>query len=121
PHGIAVVMSGGGSDGSRGVKDVHEAGGLVLVQDERSAKFDGMPKSARDTGVADWTLAPEDMPRVLMEHVRSGGALLSAALTAETGEPQGLPAVYRLLENEFGIDFSHYKPNTVTRRIERRV
>ena len=55
---IAVVLSGGGTDGSRGIRAVHEAGGLVVVQDMQSAQFDGMPKTARDAGVADWVLPP---------------------------------------------------------------
>src|SRR5215210_7646366 len=65
PRAVAIVLSGGGTDGSRGVRSVHDAGGLVLVQDTASAQFDGMPKTARDAGVAHWVLAPEDMPRVL--------------------------------------------------------
>jgi two-component system, chemotaxis family, CheB/CheR fusion protein len=121
-HAIAVVMSGGGSDGSRGVRDIHAAGGLVIVQDEKSAKFDGMPRSARDTGIADWVLAPEEMPRVLVDYVQSGGvSAVADSGPAELAESRGLDAVYRMLEAEFGLDFSHYKPNTVTRRVERRV
>src|SRR3954469_19620219 len=52
PRAAAIVLSGTGSDGSRGICDVHEAGGLVIVQDLESAQFDGMPRTAHDTGVA---------------------------------------------------------------------
>jgi two-component system, chemotaxis family, CheB/CheR fusion protein len=119
---IAVVLSGGGSDGSRGIRDVHDAGGLVIVQDVESAQFDGMPKTARDVGVAHWVLRPEEMPHVIVEH----GAALTArsvpgAVDITPLEPQGLEGVYRMLQEEFGIDFTHYKPSTVTRRIERRL
>src|SRR5687768_6344341 len=62
---IAVVLSGSGSDGSRGIRDVHEAGGLVVIQDIDSAQFGGMPRTAFETGLADWVLPPEQMPRVL--------------------------------------------------------
>src|SRR5919109_2798419 len=65
---VAIVLSGGGSDGSRGVCHVHDAGGLVLAQDLESAQFDGMPKAAIETGVVDHTLAPDEMPRALLEH-----------------------------------------------------
>ena len=114
---IAVVLSGGGSDGSRGIRAVHESGGLVVVQDVESAQFDGMPKTARDVGVADYVLPPQDMPAALLEHA------------ARAGKPpakgpenlQGMNAVYHMLEREFGIDFTHYKPSTITRRIERRL
>ncbi|MEA2699543.1 MAG: two-component system, chemotaxis family, CheB/CheR fusion protein, partial [Myxococcales bacterium] len=118
---VAIVLSGGGSDGSRGIRDVQEAGGLVIVQDTHTAQFDGMPKTARDAGVADWVLAPEDMPHVLSEHGASYAS--RPATTAGTGmaSPRGIEAVYQMLQDEYGIDFTHYKPSTVTRRIERRL
>jgi two-component system CheB/CheR fusion protein len=59
---IAIVLSGGGSDGSRGIRHVREAGGLVIAQDLESAQFDGMPKAAIDTGVVHYAMAPENMP-----------------------------------------------------------
>src|SRR5687768_14337071 len=63
PRAIAIVLSGGGSDGSRGIREVHDAGGLVIVQDGATAQFDGMPRAALETGVADQVLSPEAMPR----------------------------------------------------------
>ena len=117
---VAIVLSGGGSDGSRGICHVHDAGGLVLAQDLESAQFDGMPKAAVETGVVDQTMPPEAMPKVLFERARRGSA--APPPTPTTGrEPRGVEAVYRLLETEYGIDFNHYKPSTVTRRIERRL
>ncbi len=116
---IAIVLSGGGSDGSRGIRHVHEAGGLVLAQDLESAQFDGMPRAAVETGVVDYTLSPQEMPRVLLERARDRSE--TAPIAIEHAEPRGLDAVYRVLETEFGIDFNHYKPSTVTRRIERRL
>jgi two-component system CheB/CheR fusion protein len=118
---IAIVLSGGGSDGSRGIRHVHDAGGLVLAQDLESAQFDGMPRAAIDTGVVDYTLPPQGMPRVLLDHIdaRSGNAPEST--DSDATEPRGLEAVYGVLEREFGIDFTHYKPSTVTRRIDRRL
>jgi two-component system CheB/CheR fusion protein len=117
---IAIVLSGGGSDGSRGICHVREAGGLVLAQDLDSAQFDGMPRAAVESGAVNLTVPPEDMPRVLLAHAHN-------RVTAPPGESaaqppaRGLEAVYRMLEAEFGIDFNHYKPSTVTRRIERRL
>ena len=120
-RGVAVVLSGGGSDGSRGVRDVHEAGGLVIVQSPETAQFDGMPRAARDTGVADWIVPPEDMPRVLLQQSTDPSAPRVGAAVLGAAAPDGFAAVYRMLEDEFGIDFTHYKPSTVTRRIERRL
>ncbi len=60
-HAIAVVLSGTGSDGTSGIKAVKENGGLVIVQKPDSAKFDGMPRSAINTGLADFVLSPDDI------------------------------------------------------------
>ncbi|HVZ88194.1 MAG TPA: chemotaxis protein CheB [Polyangia bacterium] len=118
----AIVLSGGGSDGSRGIRDVHDAGGLVIVQDIESAQFDGMPRTAAESGIADWVLAPQDMPRVLVEHAAHRPEPASEG-RADEAQPSaaGVTEVYRMLQEEFGIDFTHYKPSTVTRRIERRL
>jgi two-component system CheB/CheR fusion protein len=116
---VAIVLSGGGTDGSRGIRDVREAGGLVVVQDTGTAQFDGMPRTARDAGVAHWVLAPQDMPHVLIEHANRRGA--PEPLQKTRGERNGIEAVFQMLEEQFGIDFTHYKPSTITRRIERRL
>src|SRR5688572_1395027 len=113
---VAIVLSGGGSDGSRGIVQVHDAGGFVVVQDLESAQFDGMPKAAAETGVVDCILPPQDMPTALLQRTRRDPAPNEPVVA-----PRGLDAVYRLLETEYGIDFNHYKPSTVTRRIERRL
>jgi len=119
---IAIVLSGTGSDGSRGIRAVHEAGGLVIVQTEDTAKFDGMPRSAIETGIVDLILPPAKMSQALLDYtehpvhgVKGGSA--KDKLATDTG----LSAVYSLLRAECGIDFSHYKPNTVLRRIDRRL
>ena len=98
-----------------------EAGGLVIAQDLESAQFDGMPRSTIDTGVVQHTLLPEEMPRVLLDHARQHSATVPQAAEQEPPQPAGVDALYRILETEFGIDFNHYKPSTVTRRIERRL
>lgn len=119
---IAVILSGTGSDGSRGVEEIKRAGGLVIAQTEQTAKFDGMPHSARETGSVDLTLDPEDIGPAL-ERLAQGAAL--AQLSSEFGtagvDEDGLSVIYRLLRDRFGIDFSHYKLNTIVRRTERRL
>ncbi len=124
PNGIAIVLSGTGSDGSRGICDVHEAGGLVLVQDPASAQFDGMPKTAQDTGIADWIVTPQAMPGILESHLKNletQPKVPAGKRSRATPSSAALDDVYRMLETEFGIDFKHYKPSTITRRIERRL
>lgn len=119
---VAIVLSGTGSDGSRGIRDVHEAGGLVMAQSESTAKFDGMPKSAIDTGVVDCVLAPEQMPELLLQHVTHPEEPdVCPESEQAASEGSGVQAIFKLLRDEYGIDFSVYKPNTVGRRIERRL
>ena len=60
-HAVVVVLSGTGTDGTGGVKAVKEKGGLVIVQSPETAKFDGMPRSAINTGLADFVLSPEEI------------------------------------------------------------
>ena len=117
---VAIVLSGGGSDGSRGIRDVNEAGGLVIVQDADTAQFDGMPRTATESGLAHWVLPPSDMPRVLLEHAAGRPAAPRAEPEPQVGNTS-VVEVYRMLQEEYGIDFTHYKPSTVTRRIERRL
>jgi two-component system CheB/CheR fusion protein len=116
PQAIAVILSGTGSDGSRGIRDVHEAGGLVLAQSLETAKFDGMPRSAVETEVVDEVLAPEEIPDALFRrthHPRSE--------QIRQDEHGGMTPIFRLLREAYGIDFSYYKPSTVARRTEHRM
>ena len=122
-NAVAIVLSGSGSDGSRGVRDVHEAGGLVMVQDIDSAQFGGMPRTTIETGIADWILRPDQMPHVLEAHAKRGGKpnMAPENLAIRPISSAAFTEVYRMLEAEFGLDFTNYKPSTVTRRIERRL
>jgi two-component system CheB/CheR fusion protein len=119
---IAVVLSGTGSDGSRGIRDVHEAGGLVIVQTPETAKFDGMPNSARQTGAVDLVLPPEDMPAALVRYVRHPNSRTEDVDQPVAPQPEtGFDAIFQMLRATFAIDFAQYKSSTVTRRIERRL
>ncbi|MBY0527009.1 MAG: PAS domain-containing protein [Gemmataceae bacterium] len=119
---IGIVLSGTGSDGSRGIRDIHEAGGLVVVQTPESAKFDGMPNSACQTGAVDLVLPPEEIPAALARYVQHPfGQDRKPEPSLPEDAPSGVDAIFRSLRDEYGIDFSHYKSSTVTRRIERRL
>ncbi len=116
--GIGVVLSGTGSDGSRGIRAIHEAGGLTVVQDPETAKFDGMPRSAVNTGVVNDVLPPGKMAERILNHVRK--------IKNDNGHsciiPQdAMEELFKILRSEYSIDFSLYKANTVTRRIDRRL
>jgi two-component system CheB/CheR fusion protein len=113
PRGVALILSGTGSDGTKGLRDVQAAGGAVLVQSPASAEFDGMPRSAVETGLAARVLPPEEMVEALRE-------LLREAYEAPPPRGETTPILERLME-AFGLDFSQYKPASLQRRIERRV
>ena len=113
-----IVLSGTGSDGSRGIRDLSEAGGLVIAQLPESAKFDGMPRSAIDTGIVDQELLPEEMAEALTRHYAGDSP---SKIEMKIASEQGMSAIFGLLRREYDIDFSHYKPNTIRRRTERRL
>ena len=122
-HSVGVILSGTGTDGSRGICEIHAAGGLVLAQAPSSASFDGMPNAAIETGVVDDVLAPEEMATQIRSFSQRSSEVLDGSLTGMDVASTEVNAkqVFRLLRNKYGIDFSHYKSGTVTRRIERRL
>ena len=113
-HSIVVVLSGTGSDGTNGVKAVKEYGGLVIAQDPESAKFDGMPKSVINSGLADFVLSPEEIaeeilnfssnPVLLRTHPNDGPLSEEDALFSEE---ETLSHIYTILKNASGIDFTY--------------
>jgi two-component system, chemotaxis family, CheB/CheR fusion protein len=117
---IGIALSGTGSDGTRGIRSITEAGGLVMIQDERSAKFSGMPHSAIATGLADYILPAGDMPAALLKFIRHP---LLAKQKSSPARPDAntMEKIEELLRARTGIDFSAYKQSTVLRRLERRV
>jgi len=117
---IAVVLSGFGTDGAVGVKGVNEAGGVVIVQEPVSALNPAMPGSAIATGVADLVLPAEEMPAKIAEIARGECLLPSRACRVATLDDE-LAAVFSIVKERTGHDFSSYKQNTVLRRIERRM
>jgi len=122
PRAIAIVLSGTGSDGSRGVREVHAGGGMVIVQNPETAKFDGMPNSAIETGAVDHVMAPEQMAAELLHsigHPRAEQMLRPSSVPA--AGRQGIELIFELLRRAYGIDFAYYKPSTVARRIQRRL
>jgi len=119
-----IIMSGTGSDGSLGLQDIKGAGGLVLVQEPASAKYDGMPSSAISTGLVDLVLPPDQMPTKLIRYFQSPHA--ATAQDARSSQPNGsaedpVQKVLVLLRDRVGHDFSYYKPSTIIRRIQRRM
>jgi len=118
---IAIILSGTGSDGTRGVRAVKEYGGMVMVQNEGSAKFDGMPRAAASTGVADFILTPHEMPAQLKAYVKHPYVSREKRSDTLLSDEDGLTRIFSELREKTKVDFTYYKPSTITRRIERRM
>src|SRR6184192_4284197 len=123
-NAIGVILSGTASDGTLGLAATKAEGGITFAQDEKSAKFDGMPQSAIAAGCVDFVLPPEAIGRKL-ERIRAHPYLApaSSSRTPELvpdGDPQ-LKNILHLLRMANEVDFSDYKPATVKRRIIRRM
>jgi len=119
---IGVILSGTGSDGVRGIRAIKEAGGMVMVQSEESAKFDGMPRAATSTGLADFILPPDEMPAKLSSFIRHPYApKVDRPKTTLLSSDDQLTRIFALLRERTRVDFTFYKPSTVVRRIERRM
>ncbi|MEH2029658.1 MAG: chemotaxis protein CheB [Nostoc sp.] len=121
---IAVVLSGADGDGSLGLKAIKAAGGVTFAQCEDTAKFDSMPNTAVATGNVDFVLPPEKIAEELVNLSRNPFISNSLPLIAVEKLPEqgnALATIFVLLRSQTGVDFSHYKPNTLDRRIQRRM
>ncbi len=119
---IGIVLSGTGSDGTLGIRAIKGEGGMVMAQSLGSTEYDGMPRSAIDTGMVDYELPPAEMAPQLMAYAAYafGPAGLASFVPAPLME-NAMKKIFVLLRGQTGHDFSLYKPNTIQRRIERRV
>ncbi|MBF7073354.1 PAS domain-containing protein [Glaciecola sp. MH2013] len=120
---IGVILSGTGSDGSRGIKALKEVGALVVAQEPESAKFDGMPNSAINTGIVDLILRPEDIGEKLAQYINHplvNGQTESVQKDIVSSK-EVMNEIFNLLKIKSDIDFSKYKVGTIARRIERRM
>ena len=118
---IAIILSGTGSDGTSGIRAIKEELGMVMVQAEESAAFDGMPRSAIATGLVDFVLPPEEMPHQLLSYLEHPFASKDEVAGKLLTDDDGLTRIFALLREHNKIDFTYYKPTTIVRRIERRM
>jgi two-component system CheB/CheR fusion protein len=117
--GFAIILSGGGSDGTIGVKAVKEGGGLILVQDPKEAEYPSMPQNAIASGVADFILPVCKIAASLPELVRNKQQLTVEDLVEK--DENVLRRILNHVRQKTGHDFSHYKRATVGRRLARRM
>jgi PAS domain S-box-containing protein len=119
---IGVILSGTGSDGTLGLAAIKAEGGVTFAQDEESAKYYGMPRSAIAAGCVDSVLTPEG---IAAELARIGShPYVTKPTTAEDLVPPGelvLGNIFAVLRNATGVDFTNYRRTTINRRIARRM
>ncbi len=121
-NAVCVILSGTGTDGTLGVKAIKGEVGMVMVQDEETAKYEGMPRSAIATGLVDYVLPPEEMPDQLIKYTRHATKEAAPRISPTSGPiPQALQKIFVILRTRTEHDFSLYKKNTICRRIERRM
>ncbi len=119
---VGVVLSGTGNDGSRGIREIHDAGGLVIVQSEKSAKFNGMPRSAINTGIVDSIATIDDIPNSLIRFSELGSSDSKGSRLDQFADSMETESrILHLLHVHFGIDFEQYKNDMFGRRVERRI
>ena len=123
PSCAAIILSGRGSDGSRGIGAVQRAGGLTLIQDPSGAQVDEMPCAAGRTITPDHLLHPTGMARPLVtyaEMIHGGLDSTGTSLQVKVASDP-LQRMLLLLLSEEGVDFRHYRTRTVRRQIQRRM
>ena len=122
-NAIGVVLSGTGSDGTLGLGEIQAQGGVTLVQDETTARYDGMPRSAIASGAVDFILPPEGIARELGRIAKHPYAALDRSREPAAAGPQvdGIESIFQALRRVTGVDFTHYRPSTIRRRIHRRM
>lgn len=117
---IAIILSGTGTDGTKGITEIKKAGGLVFVQDPSTAKFDGMPYNAISSGHIDFILSPESIAEELLQRNRKAPAAVIVDSLPPEDEPL-LVEIIGLIKARTGCDFSLYKRPTIIRRLTRRM
>ncbi len=128
-----VILSGSGTDGTLGAKAIKQQGGLVVVQNPEEATFDNMPRSALATGLVDAALPAKLIPSLITTYFQQKVSIITTYFQQISGystihseeQNQGLTECLNeaidILKVATGKDFSHYKPATLLRRLERRM
>ncbi len=115
---LGIILSGTGSDGTLGMRAIKAGGGMMIVQSPESSEYDGMPRSAIATGLADYILPPAKMPAQLIAYANKA---FGKRIIIVPKNEDVMTKIFNLLNTNLGHDFSNYKESTVKRRIERRM
>ena len=119
---ICIVLSGTGSDGTQGLRAVKAEGGMAMAQNPESTEYDGMPRSAINTGLVDYILPAAEMPGHLIAYANHAFGHITHTLAPPPPKVEdAFKKIHILLRSQTGHDFSQYKQNTIKRRVERRM
>jgi two-component system, chemotaxis family, CheB/CheR fusion protein len=122
---VAIILSGTGSDGTRGIRSIKENDGMVMVQQAESAQFDGMPQNAIATGLADFILSPREMVDALVNFIKHPSINKqwgdTDVVELDNNAQKTLAKIMGVIKENTQIDFLDYKKNTLIRRVERRM
>ncbi len=118
---LAIILSGTGSDGTKGSKAIKEIGGTIIVQSPDSSGFDGMPKSVISQGLADYILEPKEMGRELVDFVSHPDYALPMPSEGHQSNDESLERILRIIKKNVGYDFFSYKKPTLLRRTAKRI
>ncbi|GAA3968602.1 hypothetical protein GCM10022278_27940 [Allohahella marinimesophila] len=119
-NSAAIILTGTGSDGTLGIQEVKQKGGLTVVQDPVEAEYDGMPRSAIDTGIIDLVLPLEEMVDYVLRFLKTQPRLPPPEDEPDAARPL-LASILSVVRANQGRDFSRYKQSTIMRRIRRRM
>jgi len=120
-NAIGVILSGTGTDGTLGLKEIKAAGGMTMVQDPQTVQHDGMPRSAIFSGSADYVLPAEQMAAALLAYVQHAAVAATSMTVLPEEVPDPLTAAVGVLRARTKFDFTGYKKGTLRRRIQRRM
>lgn len=112
---IAIILSGLGSDGTKGIQAIKKSGGMVIVRNPETTEFSSMPSHAIATGLVDFVLEPELMPHAIEDYIKYGSVLAD-----NKDDDHTIVAILELIKEKLPLDFSDYKQNTILRRTRRR-
>lgn len=115
---IAIILSGTGTDGTKGIAAVHRKGGAIFIQEPETAAFDGMPRSALSVDAPAIIAPPEEMPYELLQLIAAPGY---PNFTEDQPDDATLKTIIFILRQSTGCDFNHYKQPTLLRRLARRM
>ncbi|MFT7004837.1 MAG: two-component system CheB/CheR fusion protein [Sulfurimonas sp.] len=118
-NSIAIVLSGTGSDGTKGIRYIKQEGGLAIAQRIDTAEFEDMPKNAINTGLVDYELTTQEMGSTIINHILHNDS--TEDLSSSKSKDSDLHKIFTFLMRRTGHDFSMYKRNTLNRRIKRRM